>query len=606
MKLSIHQVMCLLAAALLSGCTVVIGRRPPPTATATKVVRPIEVYGTPAPTFTTTVEATPTLVPSPSLTPTPTGTATPEAATPTATATEPPTITYVVQQGDTLSEIAAAYGVPLAALIEANDLADPDKLAIGQQLIIPAATSAAPEATLSSEPAGTATAGALSPTPRVSPTPLPTTSIATATPQPSPTIQPQWPRVSESSVTINICQYEQALFPLRPEDVGYPYDGLDQAKVGPPIPRQYRALVLENAYLAVTIVPDLGGRIYQISDKLSGRQVLYNNPAVIASTWGIRGWWLAIGGIEWALPTEEHGLVEYLPWTANVSQSESEASVILSINERLTGIACQVRLSLDADHAYVKIAPAFNNPGDISQRLQFWVNAMFAPGGVHVPNQTRLVFPSGQLLVHNTSDPGLPAAGSVMPWPIYGPRDLSLLQNWHGFLGAFAYPNARVGFMGAQAEGASGLLRIFPPEVAQGAKFFGLGDIPYTRYSQTDSSYLELWGGWTANFWAYNELTPGQTVQWQEFWYPLPPMPPVVAANSEVALALSGDSLAVVATRNMEAEIEAFAGQGRSLQVWRASLTPAQTWQPAELPQGISAVEVRDRQSRQTLLRWPA
>ena len=602
-------VLGLVAAVFLSGCTVVVGRRPPPPPTPTKVVRPIEVYGTPAPTFAPTPEATPTAAPLPTPSPAPAPTATEPPPTPTAT--PPPVVIYLVQQGDTLSEIAAAYGVPLSAIVEANSITDPGKLTVGEQLVIPSATDATPvappAATATLPPAPVAATAASVPTLELiaSPTAPPATATATPAPPPLPTAQPQWPQISESSVSINIIEYEKALFPLRPEDVGYPYDGLDQAKVGPPVPRQYRALVLENAYLAVTIVPDLGGRIYQITDKLSGRQLLYNNPAVIASTWGMRGWWLAIGGVEWSLPTEEHGLVEYLPWAASVAHGDAEASVLLSIGERLTGVACQIRVSLDADHAYVKIAPTFSNPGDVAQKLQFWINAMFAPSGVRVPSNTRLVFPSGQIVVHNTSDPGLPPAGSVMSWPSYGPRDLSLLDDWHGFLGAFAYPRAQAGFMGAQTGDSSGLLRVFPPDVAQGAKFFGLGDIPYTRYSQADSSYLELWGGWTPSFWAYQELGPGQTVQWQESWYPLPPMPPVTAANSEVALALTGDSLAVLATRTLEAEIEAFAGQERSLQLWRADLTPGQIWRPAELPQGITAIEVRDRRTGQKILRWP-
>ncbi len=45
--------------------------------------------------------------------------------------------TYVVQLGDTLSEIAELFGVPAAAIIEANGLADADFLGEGQSLIIP-------------------------------------------------------------------------------------------------------------------------------------------------------------------------------------------------------------------------------------------------------------------------------------------------------------------------------------------------------------------------------------------------------------------------------------------------------------------------------------
>jgi len=45
---------------------------------------------------------------------------------------------HVVQAGETLSAIAARYGVTTTALAEANQLQNPDRLAIGQRLVIPA------------------------------------------------------------------------------------------------------------------------------------------------------------------------------------------------------------------------------------------------------------------------------------------------------------------------------------------------------------------------------------------------------------------------------------------------------------------------------------
>ena len=44
---------------------------------------------------------------------------------------------YVVREGDTLSAIAARFDVSEAALLRANDLEDPNLLAIGQELVIP-------------------------------------------------------------------------------------------------------------------------------------------------------------------------------------------------------------------------------------------------------------------------------------------------------------------------------------------------------------------------------------------------------------------------------------------------------------------------------------
>jgi LysM repeat protein len=46
-------------------------------------------------------------------------------------------VTYIVQEGDTLTSIAAAFDVTQLAIINANDLDDPDDIQAGQQLVIP-------------------------------------------------------------------------------------------------------------------------------------------------------------------------------------------------------------------------------------------------------------------------------------------------------------------------------------------------------------------------------------------------------------------------------------------------------------------------------------
>jgi LysM repeat protein len=88
----------------------------------------------------------------PGLTPTPTPTATPTVtSTPTATATRTPTstpevtpspqptpVTYIIQPGDTLEDIAARFGVDVKSLAAANGITDPNLIYFGQELIIPA------------------------------------------------------------------------------------------------------------------------------------------------------------------------------------------------------------------------------------------------------------------------------------------------------------------------------------------------------------------------------------------------------------------------------------------------------------------------------------
>ena len=64
---------------------------------------------------------------------------------PTVAPTPPPAPVpqiYVVQSGDTLGGISAAHGVSIEELVAANNITDPDVLAVGQELVIPGSEAA--------------------------------------------------------------------------------------------------------------------------------------------------------------------------------------------------------------------------------------------------------------------------------------------------------------------------------------------------------------------------------------------------------------------------------------------------------------------------------
>lgn len=72
--------------------------------------------------------------------------------------------------------------------------------------------------------------------------------------------------------------------------LGHGPDGLDRAAYnasGPtPALERYTLLVLENDYLRVTVLPELGGRVYQMVFKPTGHNELYQNPVIKPTPWG--------------------------------------------------------------------------------------------------------------------------------------------------------------------------------------------------------------------------------------------------------------------------------------------------------------------------------
>ena len=125
----------LLVAALIIGACVVgllVGSRFAAMVASNASATPTAATGgAPLASAAASVMAPQTPIPSPSTTPTPT-------PTPTRSPTPAPTpIVYIVKPGDILMNIAETYGVTVAALVEANDIEDPNVIEVGQRLVIP-------------------------------------------------------------------------------------------------------------------------------------------------------------------------------------------------------------------------------------------------------------------------------------------------------------------------------------------------------------------------------------------------------------------------------------------------------------------------------------
>ena len=76
----------------------------------------------------------------------------------------------------------------------------------------------------------------------------------------------------------------------------YPYAMQDDL-LGEAEDRDYVALHLENEFLHAIVLPELGGKVYSVWDKLADREVFYRNNAVKPVMMGLGGAWVC-GGLE--------------------------------------------------------------------------------------------------------------------------------------------------------------------------------------------------------------------------------------------------------------------------------------------------------------------
>lgn len=399
----------------------------------------------------------------------------------------------------------------------------------------PQPTSSATATPVPVAPAATPTSAPFTPAPTsaTAPTPAPPTS-APPTEPPRDWSLAQW----ETDITLTTYGWEQALLPTTPDDAVYPYPRLNAGAVGSPASRAYHAVVLENGYVRVIVLPELGGRIWSWEDKVTGQRLTYANPVIKPTGWGYRGWWLATGGLEWAFPVDEHGLNEWRPWQYEPLAGNGWRGVRVWDTDSRTGLTVEVTLRLYAGRSELFISPNITNPTATAQPFQFWINAMLTLSGANVPSaNVRFWIPTEQVIVHSTGDGSLPGAGGALSWPLYNGRDFSRYAEWRSYLGVFAAQTR--GAVAAYDEVAEqGVVRSYPPGVASGVKIFCLGDLPASLYTDDGSRYFELWGGYTRTFWEYAQLAPGGAATWEERWYPVHAIGGVTWANGDMAAAL--------------------------------------------------------------------
>jgi hypothetical protein len=451
-----------------------------------------------------------------------------------------------------------AYGGETTVVVDpAAQVAESDEAnnTLSQMVPIPTlpATCTPPAATPSETPVPPATETPVPP-PTQAPDPLPTETpvpVATSTPAPPPPAAAV--TMHEGQVTIPTYPYAAFLTEGWNESFRVPYSVLDRGAydASSPVPRDvtYRTLVVENEYVRLTFLPDLGGRLYEVLYKPTGHRETYRNPVLKPSPWGPpeQGWWLAAGGIEWCLPVEEHGYEWDIPW--KVYAEGDGQSISVSLRDTAANVQDRVRaeivVKLEAGAAYFTIRPRIENPTGAPLAVKYWTNAMLAPGGQNAPSaDLRFVLPDalGAVTVHSRGDEFLPAAGERMSWPGTNGVDMSRLGNWNRWLGFFENP-AVGGFMAVYDNGYDeGMVRVFPADVAKGAKVFAMGwqdPIPPSTWTDDGSSYVEIHGGPAPTFGDSVTIPAGGSLQWTESWYPMAGLGGLRYANKAAALNLA-------------------------------------------------------------------
>jgi hypothetical protein len=147
-------------------------------------------------------------------------------------------------------------------------------------------------------------------------------------------------------------------------------DGYDRTRQ----PRPFKTAVLENEILRATFLLELGGRLWSLVHKPSGRELLYRNPVFQPSNFAVCNAWFS-GGIEWNCGVQGHTPLTCQPIFAARLQADDGSPILRLYDfERIRTVPYQLDFSLPPGSPWLFVRVRLFNPHDRQIPLYWWTN----------------------------------------------------------------------------------------------------------------------------------------------------------------------------------------------------------------------------------------
>lgn len=155
------------------------------------------------------------------------------------------------------------------------------------------------------------------------------------------------------------------------------------------ISKQMRTAVLENDFIRAVFLPSLGGRLWELWDKQTGRNLLYTNDVIRYSNLAIRNAWFS-GGVEWNL-----GIIGHTPftteqlYTAVLENGDGSPVLRMYEYERLRGVEYQMDFWLGERDGFLNCRMRIVNSGKDVVPMYWWSNMAvpeYKGGRIAVPS----------------------------------------------------------------------------------------------------------------------------------------------------------------------------------------------------------------------------
>jgi tetratricopeptide (TPR) repeat protein len=318
----------------------------------------------------------------------------------------------------------------------------------------------------------------------------------------------------------------------------YPYPFLDRL-TNVRRDKTYQAVYLENKYLKLCVLPEIGGRIFSALDKTDNYDFFYRQHVIKPALIGMLGAWIS-GGVEWNIPhhhrattfmTVDHALIENPDGSATIWVGE------LELRHRMRWL---VGLTLYPDNSLIEVTLKIFNRTPYAHSILGWANT-----AVHAHPDYQVIFPP------STEYAAFHGKNQFSNWPIsteYYNRvdytrgvDVSWWKNHPAPTSFFAW-NAKEDFFAGYDHGKkAGVVFVADHSLVPGKKLWtwgtgSEGKIWEKILTETDGPYAELMiGAFSDNQPDYSWIQPYEIKTVKQYWFPIRLLGGVKNANAEAA-----------------------------------------------------------------------
>ncbi|MBL7847428.1 MAG: DUF5107 domain-containing protein [Cyclobacteriaceae bacterium] len=305
----------------------------------------------------------------------------------------------------------------------------------------------------------------------------------------------------------------------------YPYFRFD-GYTDKAVDKSWKVVELENDFISVMILPEIGGKIWAATEKSTGKSFLYYNHVVKFRDIAMRGPWTS-GGLE-----ANYGIIGHTPncatpvdYTIRKDLFDGSVSCFIGTLDLLTQTYWTMEIRLESDKAYFTTRSFWSNTTPMEQPYYTWMNA-----GIKAAGNLEFIYPGTRYLGHDGSNKAWPIhEGNGKNLSFYEQNNFGPYKSYHVF---GKYTNFFGGFWHKENFGMG---RFAPHEDKAGKKIWiwGLsqqGMIWENLLSDTDGQYVEVQSGRlfnqtdhtsTATPFKHRGFMPNSTDTWTEYWFPV-------------------------------------------------------------------------------------